>query len=164
MTQISFSTNLDQPQEEKSSLVLGIIAGLLAAIIAGIVWAIITELTHFQIGWMAIGVGILVGFAVRFAGQGSSIAYGVTGAILALLGCLLGNFLAVLLLGADETISSMELLQYFLLNPADVFTIMKETFQPIDLLFYGFAMYEGFKFSISKAKKPPAQPQLVTQP
>jgi len=36
-----------------------------------------------------------------------------------------------------------------LTSPGLVLDIMKETFSPMDLLFYGIAIYEGFKLSFS---------------
>ena len=35
----------------------------------------------------------------------------------------------------------------FLTSPGVLLEIMKETFRPMDLLFYAIAVYEGYKFS-----------------
>ena len=43
----------------------------------------------------AVGVGFLVGFAVRYFGKGMDQSFGVVGAVWSLLGCGLGNLLAV---------------------------------------------------------------------
>lgn len=50
--------------------------------------------TKYQIGWMAIGVGFLVGFSVRRFGRGTAKTFGIIGAVSALPGCLLGNLLS----------------------------------------------------------------------
>ena len=42
---------------------------------------------------MAIGVGFLVGIAVKFFGKGKTPIYGIIGAAFALLGCAIGNLL-----------------------------------------------------------------------
>jgi hypothetical protein len=161
LSQTMISPETENGEEE--SLIMGAIAGFLTAIICAVLWAVITKVTQYQIGWMAVGVGFFVGYTVRFAGRGHSIIYGITGAILALLGCVLGNFLAVLLLSADETLPLSEILNIFLAYPVNILTIMKETFQPIDLLFYGIALYEGFRFSmISSGKKPAAVVPSIT--
>jgi hypothetical protein len=154
MSQIQPMVSAIEPEEgDKPSLIMGVIAGLLAAIISAVLWAVITMLTKYQIGYMAVGVGFLVGFAIRFAGRGKTIVFGIVGAILALAGCLAGNFLAMLMLGADETLTFTDLLKYFLANPSDILTLFKETFEVIDLLFYAIALYCGFRFAILTNEK-----------
>jgi len=59
-----------------------VIAGVVAAILGGLIWAAVTIITNFQIGWMAVGVGLLVGLAVR-QGHGIEKRFGVVGAVLA---------------------------------------------------------------------------------
>lgn len=158
MSQLPQSLNFPEEENgEKASLLMGAIAGFLTAIICGVLWAVVTNVTHYKIGLVAVGIGLLVGFAVRYAGRGHSLVYGVVGAVLALMGCLLGNFLAVLLiLSADQSIPLMELIKYFLSYPADILSLMQVAFEPIDLLFYGIALYEGFRFSMITPKRKPA--------
>ncbi len=92
------------------------------------------------------GVGFLVGFAVRSFGQGIDTVFGIVGAVLSLLGCLTGNLLNVcIVVSRQENIALFELLSR--LNPESVMELMQATFSPIDLLFYGIAVYEGYKFS-----------------
>src|ERR1043165_2131467 len=81
--------------EPRPNYAVALAAGIAAAVIGGIAWAVITVTTEFQIGYMAIGVGFLVGFAVRL-GHGRDKIFGFTGAILALVGCLMGNFLSMI--------------------------------------------------------------------
>ena len=86
---------LERVRNGHQSLVGAIIGGLLGAVIGAGAWAGITIATQYQIGFMAIGVGILVGWLVRKLGHGMTPAYGVIGAVFALLGCLAGNLLTV---------------------------------------------------------------------
>src|SRR5262245_66169208 len=81
------------PVEVAENLPLGFMAGLLAAAVGAGLWALITIFVGFQIGWMAVGVGFLVGWAVRVAGKGRHRAFGIMGALLALSGCAVGNLL-----------------------------------------------------------------------
>ena len=128
------------------NLLGGIIAGLLAAVIGAGVWAFVTVLTGYQIGWMAVGVGFLVGIAVRFAGKGIDRSFGIAGALLALFGCLLGNFLTICyFISSSEKIGLFEVIAR--LNPQLAFHLMKATFNPMDLLFYAIAVYEGYRLS-----------------
>ncbi len=135
--------------EGNQKLVFGMIGGAVAAAIGAALWAVITAVTNFQIGWMAVGVGFLVGYAVRMCGKGVDKIFGWMGAILSLLGCLTGNLLTVcVVLSRHENIPFFDLL--FRLNVEVVVGLLKATFQPMDLLFYGIAVYEGYKFSFWK--------------
>ena len=130
----------------QQNLPLAIISGIFAAIIGGIIWAVITVATEYQIGYMAIGVGFLVGFSVRYFGKGIDTIFGIVGALLALLGCLLGNLLSTIgfaFKDAEESfLEIIPLINYNLLPE-----IMVETFSPMDVLFYAIAIYQGYKFS-----------------
>lgn len=132
-------------------LPLAIIVGLASAIICAIIWAVITVATEMQIGFMAIGVGLLVGYSIRFAGRGILMIYGIIGAFCALFGCILGNYLSQIgFIGNELQISYLDAL---VLVPMEIIPeIMIESFSPIDLLFYGFAVWEGFKFSFREIK------------
>jgi hypothetical protein len=126
---------------------LGFAGGLLAAMCGAALWAVITVATKFQIGWMAVGVGFLVGFAVRRFGGGSSIAYGILGGTLALVGCLAGNLLSTIGFIAQQ--DSEPFLQILLrLKLSAIPQLLVETFDAMDILFYGIAIYEGFKLSM----------------
>src|SRR5262245_23005581 len=91
-TQIEYA--MSQFRSEQS-LLMGTAAGAVAGVVGAGAWALVTTLTHFQIGWMAVGIGFLVGIAIRTFGKGIDKVFGVIGAILALSGCVLGNLLAV---------------------------------------------------------------------
>lgn len=123
-----------------------IAAGLVAAVVGAAIWAAITVATGYQIGFMAIGVGFLVGFAVRGAGKGSSNRFAIAGAVLALAGCVLGNLLTVIgAIAQHENAGFFSLLGK--LTPSTALEFLQLSFQPMDLLFYAIAVYEGFKVS-----------------
>ena len=138
------------------NLVLGIISGLVAAVVGAAIWAVVTVITKYQIGWMAVGIGFLVGFAVRAMGKGMTPIFGIAGALLSLVGCLLGNlFSACGFLAQSESISTASAIASALGNPAMALDLLKATFSPMDLLFYGIAAYEGFKFSFQRVAAQP---------
>jgi hypothetical protein len=117
-----------------------------AALVGAAAWAGVTVATGYQIGYMAIGVGFLVGYAIRLAGKGVTSVFGVVGAVLALLGCALGNLLAVTaLLAQNDGIPFLQALPQ--LNPQLIQELMVAFFSPMDLLFYGIATYEGYQLS-----------------
>ena len=133
----------------KQSLPQGIIFGVAAAVIGAFLWAGITVATGYQIGYMAVAIGFIVGYAVRIGGQGVDIKFGIIGASMALLGCLLGNFFS----NVAFIVKFNDIEYYEVLSALDfgmIVDIMSETFSPIDLLFYGIAIYEGYRFSFKK--------------
>ncbi len=139
--------HLRQEIRDNQNLLMATIAGFGAAILGAGAWALVTNITGYQIGFMAIGVGFLVGYAVRLAGKGIDNSFGIVGATMALLGCAGGNLLNICLYLAD--MESMGLADVIAaLNSELIVELMTETFDPMDVLFYGIAAYEGFKISI----------------
>ena len=56
--------------EDQPNLLMGLIGGAIAMLVGAIVWGAVTYFTEYQIGWMAIGVGFLVGLAIKFSDGG----------------------------------------------------------------------------------------------
>lgn len=133
----------------EQNLALGTVAGLFGALVGAVVWAVITVFTEFQIGWMAVGVGFLVGIAIRTLGKGIDQIFGFVGAGLALTGCLLGNVLTVCGIIAKQ--EDMAFLDVFSRLDLGVMTeLLVATFSPMDILFYSIAVYEGYRLSFRK--------------
>jgi hypothetical protein len=123
------------------------LAGAAASAVSAAVWAGITALTEYQVGFMAIGVGVLVGFAVRFAGRGIDPAFRALGAFLALVGCAAGNLLAACVFFAAAHEVGVE--RVFEVLDLDLAThLMRAMFSPMDLLFYAIAVYEAWRLSV----------------
>lgn len=57
-------------QPTSSSVVTAAIGGAAAAIAAGFVWALIVRLTNYEVGFMALGLGLLAGAAVVVSSGG----------------------------------------------------------------------------------------------
>jgi hypothetical protein len=131
------------------SMPLAILAGVLSALVGAILWGIASDATGYQIGWMAVGVGFLVGYSVQFLGKGIETPYRYVGAICALAGCVLGNFFAIVGAVAQQYhVSVLSVLSHIPFNVA--LDMMTKTFQPMDLLFYAIAVYEGYRFSLKR--------------
>lgn len=131
----------------EQNLPMGIVGGAAAAIVGAAVWALVTVGTGYQIGWMAVGVGFLVGYSIRFLGKGVDNIFAIVGGALALVGCLLGNFFSLIGFAAkSEDVNVFSILST--IDYSIVPGIMIESFSPMDLLFYGIAAYEGYKFSV----------------
>ena len=104
------------PSRDSSPVLTGIIAGMGA----GVLWALIAYLTHYAFGWGAVGLGALVGLAVRkAAGQGNP-SHGITAAALAtgalVFGKLLIHMFALQPMIEDEMLGNQEAVNvaYFL--------------------------------------------------
>jgi hypothetical protein len=74
---------------------LVVFAGLGAAVAGSVIWAVIAYLTKHEYSLVAILVGSMVGYTISRIRPGSAAAAAV-GAILALLGCALGTFFALI--------------------------------------------------------------------
>ena len=127
-------------------LALAVAAGTIVAGSSAILWAAITATTGYQIGYMAIGVGLAVGLTVRHAGRGIDQSFAILGATLALLGCAAGNLLTgVAFIARDNQVSITQALSA--LDTQMALGVMQALFSPIDLLFYGIAVWEGYRLS-----------------
>jgi hypothetical protein len=125
---------------------MAIITGGLIGFVGALIWALVTVTTQFQIGYMAVAIGAGVGFTMRYFGKGIDQEFGIAGATIALLSCLLGNFFCIVGFTAEQAgVGVVEVLGWidFALIPE----IIMETFEPMDLLFYAIAVYEGYRFS-----------------
>ena len=128
---------------------LGIIGGGIGGLIGAVIWAAVTYLTEYQIGWLALGVGFLVGLGVRYLGKGIDTIFGVVGGVIALFSVALGNFLTIQGYAAKYyEVSFLEVLKMF--DYTYTFDVMRDTFSPMDVLFYGLAIYAGYRYSFRK--------------
>jgi len=133
----------------QQNLGLGIIGGAIGGILGAVVWAAVTYFTEYQIGWLALGVGYLVGIGVRLLGKGIDKMFGIAGGVIALVSVVLGNFLTSLgYVAKAYEMGFVEVLQRF--DYAMTFELMKITFTVMDILFYVLAVYAGYKFSFRK--------------
>ena len=155
-SQIQF---LQQRLESEQNLPLAAVGGLGASILGAGVWAGVTVASGYQIGFMAIGIGFLVGFAVRSLGKGITSMFGVLGAALSLFGCALGNLLAVTALVAREQgIGFLDALSQ--LNLGLIQELMVAFFGLMDLLFYAIALYYGYKLAFRQLTEEDLQRML----
>ena len=145
-------------------LLLGTLGSIAGALLGAIAWGAITATTHFQIGYMAVGVGFLAGYGMRVLGGGRDRADGVIAGIVAFLGCVLGNLLTEVIDfaphdNAHRSIAELTLLLLF--NPKLAWFMLTQNFNFMDVLFYALAVYAGYRTAL----KPPAPAaQIETEP
>jgi hypothetical protein len=137
---------------EPRALIPAAVAGLLAAIAGGIVWAFIVVKTNYEIGFAAVGIGVLAGFAVVFATRGrKGLPLQVTAVIASALGIVLGKYFsyvwefrdAVREAFGDEAADEVsafdtEMVRFFFEDADRIFSFY-------DLLWFGFAMYAAWR-------------------
>jgi hypothetical protein len=132
--------------EAEPSLLIGVLLGALAMVVTAALWAAITVATDYQIGFMAIGVGFAVGVAVRYGAGAGSPLLATIAAGLSLTGCILGNLLSgcwFIASNAEVAVTDVVMAISFV----DATEIVSVMFSPIDLLFYGLAIYYSFKLA-----------------
>lgn len=134
------------PDTQPNNLALVALAGFVAMLGGAAAWAIVTVMTQTELGLMAIAVGFLVGIAIRKVRNQPDRILGIMGALFALGGCLLGNAASMQYFFAQKFGIPYE---QALFSP-DLGLLVSNTiatFDPMDLIFYAIAIYEGFKFS-----------------
>ena len=148
-----YTVQLDKKQLlAEQNLLKGVSLGIVACIVGAAAWSLISISTGYQIGYMAIGVGFLVGFAMR-QGKGVTPVFGIIGAALALLSCVLGDFFSMVgLIAKEYELSYWEILSG--IEFEDVTSLMMENLASMTIVFYGIALYEGYKLSFREQKQP----------
>jgi hypothetical protein len=131
------------------NLGMGVLGGVIGAALGALAWAVITALTQFQIGFMAIGVGFLTGFGVRIFGKGIDKIFGYVGALLSLAGCVAGNILTAVIHNSNhDQVPFATALSH--LTPDLAWRSLTQGANVIDLLFYGIALYFGYRYSFQR--------------
>ncbi|MEX0817599.1 MAG: hypothetical protein WD027_09140 [Gaiellales bacterium] len=137
---------------EASALVPAILAALAAAIVGGIIWGLIVVSTDYEIGFAAVGIGLLSGFAVVLATRGrKGFPLQVVAVLSSLLGILVGKYLTYYYLtreavedalGAEAadrvSVFDTELMRFFV-EDFDV------VFGGYDILWAAFAVYSAWR-------------------
>ena len=150
----------------EENLPKGVLYASVACILGAVAWSLISVSTGLQMGYMAIGVGFLVGFAMRQGNlrvepnahrreflKGIRPVFGLLGAALALISCVLGDFLSIIGFAAkDYDMTFFEVLAG--VDYGEIFSVMVKNVVSMSALFYGIAVYEGYKLSFRAQKHP----------
>ncbi|MEN8227646.1 MAG: toxin-antitoxin system YwqK family antitoxin [Bacteroidota bacterium] len=131
------------------SFLYALLGGLLVTVVAAVAWTVIAETTGYQGVYIALGVGLLVGLAVRFFGAGIYRIFGVLAALLTLTGSLLGYYLSHT--GFLEEVQSAGYMKVFdFLIPDVILSTLQEAFVPLDLLYYSLAILLSYLLAIRR--------------
>lgn len=146
----------------EQNLPLGIGMSALIAVVGAILWGVITVATKYQIGYMAVAVGFLVGYGNRYFGKGIDPVFGIVGGVFALIGCVFGNYISLIGFASQEFgVSFSTALGVIPFGEA-----MSAVFSEIDgfdILFYGLALYEGYRFSFRQITEDDLKNHLVME-
>jgi hypothetical protein len=146
-------------------LLLGTVGAIFGALLGAIAWGAISAATHFQIGYMAVGVGFLAGYGMRTLGGGRDRADGVIAAVVAFLGCVLGNVLSVVIDFAphdDAHRSVVELAMLVLSHPKVAWLMLSENSNIMDAVFYVLAILAGYRTALKPPAAAPSAPENTT--
>jgi hypothetical protein len=141
-------------------LALGTLGAIGGAVVGAIAWAAFTAATNYQLGYIAVGVGFLCGFGMRALSGRRQRIEGFIAAVVALLGCALGNVGAtVAVMSNHDHYPLGAALITVAAKPLIAFDILREGFDGMDLLFYGFAVYTAYRTALA-----PRKTAVVPQP
>ena len=82
-----------QPTNSAGNYILGVVLGLITAIVGAGIYIWIISTTHVMIGYMALGIGFGIGWAVKIGARMPSAGAGIVAAVLTVLAILPGQIL-----------------------------------------------------------------------
>ncbi len=97
----------------------GVLGGLIAGAIGAAVWAGVASCTGYEIGWIAWGVGALVGLGYARAARGVGRFPGIAAAVIAFGSIMAGKYLALQLIIDEELTSGVETMRELLGSHGD---------------------------------------------
>lgn len=156
----------DSSSSGVSSFIVGIIGGIIGAAIGGAIWAGVAIVFDYEIGFLAILVGALAGLGVNIgSGKVGGLPYQMIAVVLSVLGIMIGKFVTVyhfvqLNVVQEFGQEAWNEFGYSILSGdyfADFMDILPETLEPLDLLFFGLAIFTAFGIP----KRQEAQPAFA---
>jgi hypothetical protein len=140
-----------QLMKKKQNLVMGIVGGVAGLILGVGVWTGTMVLISYKLDWMALGVGLLIGYSIRLLGKGVDRKFGIIGALLSCIGSISGNLLTACIIFAHG--KSISLISVILqLKPSTVLYFLKAVIGPFDVIFCIGAVLIGYYFAFKPLK------------
>jgi hypothetical protein len=141
------SPSADSRPARRGSMALAVLAGLGAAVAGALAWGLVAYLTKHQFSLVAVVIGVAVGGAVGKFRAGDPVAAAAS-AVLALLGCALGAFLALVFTTLSAGIGLATILGH--LNV--LLSAYPHTVGILGVIFWLVAAYLGFRTALSGAR------------
>ena len=142
-------------ETENPNILLALILGSLAGVIAGIIWYFFSILTGYQIGYIAIGVGFLIGWAVVFgSGKKRGAVLQILSAVITLVTLFISEYFMTLYYFRQYMLkNNSEFPDYngemFFVSPFEP-DVLSSMISPMGLLIWGIGVY--FAYSIPKSR------------
>lgn len=151
------------PLERPPSVLRGIVGGLGGAMIGAAIWWGLIRMTGYELGLVAIGVGVLAGLGVvKFGGRGATMQ--IIGGLCAVLGITLGKTVYYYV-GFDENVAqalmketgvSLEEAKVAIqmardAGVIDLGTYLKESMTAMSVIMIAFGLFEGWRIPRSQA-------------
>ncbi len=130
----------------EQNFVNGLAAAVVASIAGAIAWGAISMATGYMIGWVAIGLGVLVGYGMQMFGKGLTAKYSAVAAVLAVVGCLGGNLAAAVMFEVKNYGASVGEV-FSTLTMRDIIAFYTETLEIMDLVFWLLAVGAAWQFA-----------------
>src|SRR6185503_1710751 len=144
-----------QAETENPNMIMALVLGSVAAIVAGVIWYYFVILSGYQIGYIAIGVGFVIGWAVVLgAGKKRGPKLQIMSAALTLVTLFTSEyFMALHYIRQYLLENKAEYPDYngemFFLSPFDP-DILGGMISPMGLLIWGIGIY--FAYSVAKTR------------
>jgi hypothetical protein len=154
-------------EEVGGAFPMAVLAGLVAAVAGGVAWGLIVRWSGYEVGFVAWGIGFLVGSAVALGARGSrGLPYQAAAVVLALFGIVLGKYLGFAWSLADafeeEGFLDTEV-PIFSRATWDAFVELRsEVWSAFDVLWIGLAVFTAFR--IPAVPRPPEEEPAEPQP
>ncbi|MDJ0908517.1 MAG: hypothetical protein QNI99_04965 [Woeseiaceae bacterium] len=133
----------------EQNFIMGLAAAVVATLAGALGWGAISVATGSMIGFVAIGLGVLVGYGMQVFGRGLTAKYSAVAAILSVIGCLAGNFVAGVMFQMKATgLSPGDILTGLTID--DLIAFYADTLQPMDLVFWALALGAAWSFATRK--------------
>jgi hypothetical protein len=142
-------------------------AGLAAALVGGIVWGLIVKWTQYELGFVAWGIGFVVGTAVVYGARNlRGIPFQLFAVVFALLGIIIGKYLGFVWVGQDELDKIGIDLPLFSKDTFDLYwDARKDVWGWWDLLWVGLAVVTAFRIPQHEHEhEPEAEPAQAQEP
>jgi hypothetical protein len=131
-----------------NQFILAIVSGIAMAVICALLWTTVAFFAGPQLDYLAVGVGALVGLAVRFSGKGTTPIYGLVAMALTLIGSLTGNTLGVIASGTHKYLDIFGVAQR--VRVPEVFMSLLSQATPMTYLIFIVGMVLAFLVAVRR--------------